>query len=226
MKSVKSILLTGLFLASSSVLLAQEEVTKVPFNGLVTDVHGQPIKRVKVYNLNEKRYALTNKQGRFGLTNVQASDTLHFIYKKRRYDIPVNGMRSMKVRLADQSEMVEEDQSLVDLGMAFVKRREFTGASSGLNGEELIRMGYTDITQAILGCVPGARQHNGHILIRGINSVTLNLEPLYLVDGCEVSSISGITLFEVDHIEVIKDANMYGARGANGVIAITTKRGK
>jgi len=203
-----------------------QNIKTVPFNGIVTDVAGQPLKKVKVYNYDAKRFTFSDKKGRFGLTNVNANDTIHLIYKKKQYDFPVNGMKSMRIKLADQLLQVEEDNELVNLGMMFVKRREYNGSSSGLSGEELIRMGYTDIETAIIGRVPGVTMIGGKMIIRGLNSITLNNEPLYLVDQVEVASLKFVSIYDVDHIEVIKDANMYGAKGANGVIAITTKRGK
>lgn len=201
-----------------------QDIIAVPFNGIVTDIAQNPIKKVKVYNYDSKRFTFTDKNGKFGLTNVKATDTLHLVYNKKQYDIPVNGMKSMRIRLADQLEKVVEDQELVDLGMTFVKRREYTGSASGLSGEELVRMGYTDVTTAILGTVPGVTNVNGKLVIRGINSINLSTEPLYLIDGVESSSLTGISIYDVDHIEVIKDSNMYGAKGANGVINIKTKR--
>ncbi len=217
---------THLFVLLLSLATMVSAQILVPFNGIVTDLSGHPIKKVKVYNYDAKRFTFTDSQGRFGLTNVRITDTLHLVYKKVQYDIPVDGKRSMRIRLADQQQLVSEDEDLVDLGMLFVKRREFGGSSSGLNGEELVRMGYTNVVDAILGRVPGVTQLNGSLVIRGISSITLKNDPLYLVDGVEVSSLSNISIYDVDHIEVTKDSNIYGARGACGVISVTTKRGK
>ncbi len=232
---MKKTILQNLFSLKSAAIVAAicmyssmnaQKIITVPFNGIVTDVTGQPIKKVKVYNYDPKRFTFTDKKGKFGLTNVNATDTIHLVYKKKQYDFPVNGKKSMRIKLADQLLQVEEDEELVNLGMMYVKRREFNGSSSGLNGEELVRMGYLDIESAIVERVPGVSKIGGKMIIRGINSITLNNEPLYLVDQVEVASLSFVNIHDVDHIEVIKDANMYGAKGANGVIIITTKRGK
>lgn len=223
--SAKHIFVTAL--ACVSISMKAQDLVEIPFNGIVTDIAGNPIKKVKVYNYDPKVFTFSNKEGKFGLTNVNANDTIHLVYDKRTYDIPVEGKRSMRIRLAEQLlPTVQEDEELVNLGMIFVKKREFHGSSKGLSGEELLRMGYTDIIEAIVGRVPGVVKMDGKLIIRGINSINSSIEPLYLVDGVQVSSFSYVSMYDVDHIEVIKDANMYGARGANGVIAVTTKMGK
>lgn len=221
---MRNLLFTLLF-ASVTAANAQDR-DFIPFNGSVTDMSGMPLKGVKVYNYDSKRYTLTNKNGRFGLSNVYATDTLHLIYKKTKYDIPVDGMRSMRIRLADQQvKQAEEDEDLVQLGIGYVKRREFTGASGGISGEELVRSGKTNLLDALQGRVAGLYISNGKALIRGVNSINLPTDPLYIVDGIEVHNLDMINLHDIDRVEVLKDANIYGSRGANGVIVVTTKKG-
>jgi len=86
------------FLLSLATLVSAQIL--VPFNGIVTDLSGHPIKKVKVYNYDPKRFTFTDSQGRFGLTNVRVADTLHLVYKKVQYDIPVDGKRSMRIRFS------------------------------------------------------------------------------------------------------------------------------
>jgi TonB-dependent SusC/RagA subfamily outer membrane receptor len=79
--------------------------------------------------------------------------------------------------------------------------------------------------EALQGLVPGLSITNGKAIIRGIGSINASTDPLLLVDGVEVETLSYVNVYDVDKVEVLKDANIYGARGANGVILVTTKRG-
>ncbi|MBO4660563.1 MAG: TonB-dependent receptor plug domain-containing protein [Prevotella sp.] len=206
------------------------EYEGVPFNGIVCDRAGVPIKKARIYVHDPKRYAISNKRGCFGLTDVAADDTLHVLVKKIRYDIPVNGKRSIRLLLADQyNYQAEEDQRLVDIGYGFVEYRENTGVSNGISGDELRRSGHTDILAALQGRIPGlyitnVRFGEAEVMIRGRNSINLSSTPLYVVDGIVVESLSMVNINDVDYVEVMKVATIYGSRGANGAIIVHTKR--
>lgn len=205
----------------------------VPFNGLVFDTNGNPLKNVRVYVHDPRKYSRTNKLGRFGLTDVKGTDTLNVAFKKHSYQIPVNNKKSMKIFLADENQVrTEEDQQLVDFGYGFVKRRESTGPSNGISGEELRRSGYSDILSALQGRIPGLNVGgNGAagveptVSMRGANSFMLSQTPLFVVDGVIVDTLMGVSLMDVDYVEVLKDASIYGSRGANGAILVRTKHG-
>lgn len=199
-----------------------------PFNGLVLDSALKPVKKVKVFNRDEQRYATSDKKGRFGLTDVMPGDTLTLVVKKKRIRIPVDGRKSLKIILADEKNYTAvQDDELVNIGYGYVKRREFTGVSSGISGETLRGTGQRTILKALVGLVPGLNisQRNGdmNVNIRGEHSLMLSSTPLYIVDGVQVSSLDFISIYDVDHVEVIKDASQYGSRGANGAILVTTK---
>ena len=209
-------------------LAAQQQA--VPFNGIVSDISGTPIKGARIY-ISKGRVARSDKQGRFGLTDVAATDTIHIYFKKRTYDIPVEGRKSLRVRLGDQLQ-AQEDQELVNWGYGFVKKRESLEISNGISGEDLVRSGYTNITMALQGRVPGLVVNqtgrpgqDAELNIRGTNSFYADQTPLFVVDGMIVESLDFISVYDVDHIEVLKEASIYGSRGANGAILVTTKRG-
>lgn len=195
----------------------------VPFNGIVSDLEGKPLKGAVIWTTNERRYAVSNKKGQFGLTNVQAEDTIHIEYKKQKYDIPVEGRKSARIRLANENSHIDEDQELVDIGYGFVKRRECTISDGRVSGDELRRTGKTFILDALQGKVAGLTVSGGKALIRGMNSLLLSCEPLYIVDGMEVDDLGMVSIYDVDYVEVLKDANIYGVKGANGVIIVKTK---
>ena len=206
-------------------VLAQEQKA-VPFNGVVADILGQPLKGAKVWVVDPNYYTTTDKKGKFGLTNVQPTDTLHVKYKKQLYLIPVDTMKSVRVRLGDELKYeVRQDEELVNTGFGFVKRRESCNSSTGISGEVLVRTGRIDLMEALQGLVPGLTIINGKAVIRGLATIYGSSDPIYIVDGVEVESLSYVNVYSVDRVEVLKDANLYGAKGANGAILVTTKRG-
>lgn len=226
----KLVVLNILIAACWSALMAVEPV---PFNGIVTDLFGHPLKGVKVYTLDRNFAAKSDKNGHFGLTNVLPSDTLHFVYKRTCYDVAVSGRKSMRVTLGDQvvKEAVE-DVELVDLGYGFVKRRENITPTNGISGEVLRRTGQTNVLAALQGLVPGlsistnSMGNSEGVTMRGIGTINGSTLPLYLVDGVEVNSLDFISIYDVESVEVMKEASIYGSRGANGAILVHTKRGK
>lgn len=202
----------------------------VPFNGIVSDISGTPIKGARIY-ISKSRVARSDKRGRFGLTNVAPTDTIHVYYKKKTYDIPVIGRKSLRIRLGDQLQ-AQEDQELVNWGYGFVKKRESLEISSGISGEDLVRSGYTNITMALQGRVPGLVVNqtgrpgqDAELNIRGTNSFYADQTPLFVVDGIVVESLDFISVYDVERVEVLKEASIYGSRGANGAILVTTKKG-
>lgn len=204
---------------------------KVPFNGLLLDISGKPINKARVYVKTPKDYALTNKKGQFGLTNVMANDTLKILIKKRLYFVPVEGKKSMSIRLADEKNIqTREDLELVDLGFGYISRREHTGASNIISGEELRRSGYHDVISALQGRIPGldiiggrAQNNEMDISMRGTRSFKASSTPVFILDNIKVPSFEGINLNDVDYVEVMKDASVYGSDGANGAIIVHTK---
>lgn len=203
---------------------------EVPFNGFVFDREMKPKKGVKVYVKNPKQYAVTDKKGRFGLTDVQPDDTLHLVVsKKETVLVPVDGRRGIRIVLAGDGAKAENDDEIANTGYGFVKRRELTVATSGISGDRLRATGARDIMDALKGLVPGLNvtgpKGSQSVNIRGVHSLTLSSEPLYLVDGVVVPSLDFISIYDVDHVEVLKDAPQYGSRGANGAILVTTKTG-
>lgn len=231
MKSSVLFLSSILLLAACPLLQAQEPEGMTPFNGLLLDIAGNPLKGARIY-VTEHRVAHSNRKGRFGLTNVEPTDTLHILYRKTRYDIPVNGRKSMRITLGDQL-MADEDQELISWGYGYVKRRESLEVSSGISGDELRRTGHTNLLEALQGKVAGLNigPTNGpgdtpSMNIRGLNSIHGDPTPLFVVDGIIVDSLEWVNISDVERVEVLKDASIYGARGANGAILVTTKSGR
>lgn len=209
-------------------IYAQKE-NSVPFNGKVCDFIGNPLKRARIY-IDKNYVSVSDSKGRFGLTDVKDTDTLKILYKKKIYYIPVEGRKSLIIRLdyIDNTAKyeAEEDQELVSVGFGYVKRRESLDVSNGISGDVLRRTNATNVLDALRGLVPGLNitTVNGQTkaYIRGIGSNSNQTDPLFLVDGMEVPSLTNISVYNVESVEVLKDGSMYGARGANGVIMVRT----
>lgn len=234
MKIHKLLLILALPLMMSVAAVADD----TPFNGVILNSELKPVKNIRVYLNDPNYYSLTDKQGRFGLTNILPDDTLTLrISKKQIIRVPVNGRQSMRIILAaDGNADAQQDDELVNFGFGYVKRREFTGSSSGISGETLRRSGKNDILAALAGLVTGLNirvdQNSGKATANIRNaqtadltpgSFTQNASPAFFVDGVQVPSLEFMSVHDVDHVEVIKDASLYGVQGAAGVILVTTK---
>ena len=216
-------------MAAAIAVGAIQLMAQTPFNGVLLRSDLTPIKKARIYTTDERRYATTDKQGRFGLTDVADNDTLTIrLDKKRILRVAVDGRKSMKIiiegeRLAEAS----QDDELVNMGYGYVKRREYTGVSSGISGEKLRGTGQRSILRALDGLVPGLNvyQNNGELKvnIRGERSFNGPSTPLFIVDGVQVSTLDFVSVNEVEHVEILKDASQYGFQGANGAILVTTK---
>lgn len=206
--------------------MAQQE--KVPFNGVLLDLAGKPINKARVYVRTPKDYAMTNKQGEFGLTNVKPNDTLRIQVKKELYTLALNGMRSVRIHLGNQADIQgSEDDALIQEGFSFVPRRERTMPGNYISGKELRRTGQTDLLRALQGKVPGlsistsgAPGGDSEVSLRGTRSIMMSSKPAFYVDHSLVDSFDGISVNDVDYIEVLKDG---GPRGANGAIMVYTR---
>ncbi|MCQ2200636.1 MAG: TonB-dependent receptor plug domain-containing protein [Bacteroidales bacterium] len=221
------ILMVSLLSVCGSIYAQKEN--SVPFNGKVCDFIGNPLKRARIY-IDKNYVSVSDSKGRFGLTDVKDTDTLKILYKKKIYYIPVEGRKSLIIRLDHIDNTAkyeaEEDQELVSVGFGYVKRRESLDVSNGISGDVLRRTNATNVLDALRGLVPGLNitTVNGQTkaYIRGIGSNSNQTDPLFLVDGMEVPSLTNISVYNVESVEVLKDGSMYGARGANGVIMVRT----
>ena len=224
-----TILFTLLFsLFTAGIACAQQKHT--PFNGLLLDLQGNPIKNAHIYLRDHRAYALSTKDGKFGLTDVKAADTLHILIKKRLYTVPVNGKKSVIIRLADEKNIqTEEDKRLVDIGYGYVTRREHTNATEAfISGEDLVRTGQSNILAALAGRAPGMdiyyEQGEWKAKIRGTRTLYGSTDPLYVVDGVITPSLDAFSIPDIDYIEIMKDGSIYGSQGANGAIIVHLKR--
>ena len=201
-------------------------IAQEPFNGLITGVDGKGIKANVVVKGSDKRTRADGK-GRFGLTDIKADDTLYIIYKRDTTMGAVEGRKSIHITLAERGEVIksEESEELMNYGFGYVKRRESVDYSSGISGDRLRATGASDLRKAIMMCYPGLKYINGELCLITQNSINGSSAVLILCDGIE-SNLDYINIHDVKSVEIIKGSNMYGFRGVNGVVLVTTLSGR
>lgn len=221
---MKRFILLFLFaMASCATVFAQYHSADEPFNGMLLDGEGRGMSRVNVWIKGSDRRTVTDKLGRFGLTNVAKDDVLIFSRKRMKVELPVNGRRSLNVMIVDERvARADESEQLLNLGYGYVKRREYNSNYNIITGEELRQSVSPDLETILMSRVAGMTYTNGEMTLRGRNSINLSSKPLILVDGTEVEDLSFVSVYDVESITILKDGGMYGMRGANGVILVKT----
>lgn len=203
--------------------------------GVVKDATGEPMIGVNVLVKGTANGAITDLDGNFTISDVKSSDVLVVSYIGfLTQEIEVGSQTSFNVILKEDSETLDE---VVVIGYGTVKRRDLTGSVASVTGEKLAANPVANVAEALQGQLPGVTvtAQDGRpgasmsIRIRGGGSITQSNDPLFIVDGVQVSSIDDIPADNIESIDVLKDAAstaIYGARGANGVILVTTKGAK
>lgn len=180
---------------------------------------------------------VTNVDGNYSLkVNNASKDVLVFSYVGMKpKEVKVNGQSVINVTLEADAVLLDE---VVTIGYATVKKKDLTGAVSSVSSKELAAVPISDVAQALSGKVAGVQVIRSQgspdadisIKVRGGTSITQSNEPLYIIDGFpSEDGLKGIESSDIESIDILKDASstaIYGARGANGVVLITTKGGK
>lgn len=199
-------------------------IAQEPFNGRISMIDGKGIK-ARVVVEDSKKITFSDSKGRFGLTDIDEDDVLLIIHKRDTMRIGVEGRKSIEIIVAEQGDHfdVNESKELANYGFGYVKRRESTDFSSGISGDRLRATGAMGIIEAIQMCYPGLKYINGELCLRTQNSINCTSPVLILCDGMEISP-EAINIHDVKSVEIIKESNIYGFRGVNGVILIKTMR--
>lgn len=223
-------------LLSSATLSVYAQSTGT-VNGTVSDERGDQIVGASVVVKGTTKGVTTDVNGQFTLTGV-ASDAvlqIRFVGYKPA-EVPVAGKRTLSIVLEEDAEALEEVEVVVGYGVQ--KKSDVTGALAHVGAEELNMKPVSNAFEALQGKVAGVDITSsmrpgttGSIRIRGNRSLTASNDPLYVVDGVPLSSggIETINPRDIESIDILKDASstaIYGSRGANGVVLVTTKRGK
>lgn len=202
--------------------------------GTVSDESGVPLPGVSIIIKNTTKGTATDFDGNYSIA-VNTNDVLVFSFLGyKTQEVAVKGRTTINISLAEDKNVLDE---VVVIGYGSTTRRDVTGAIASVTGEKLAAVPVADATQALQGKLPGVRviTQDGRpgadiaIRVRGGGSITQSNQPLFIVDGFPVGSISDIPGDQIQSIDVLKDASstaIYGARGANGVIIVTTKGGR
>lgn len=213
-------------------LLAQNRT----ITGRVIDSNDQPVANASVVVKGTSIGAVTTEEGRYMISVPATANTLV---------ITSTGMAPAEVAIGSRSEinvsMVTVSSNLdevVVVAYGTVKKENFTGSANTVKGADIAARPITNVATAIVGSGPGVQTSAGSgqpgsapaVRIRGIGSISSSNDPLYVVDGVPFSgSIANLNADDIEDLTILKDASstaLYGARAANGVVLITTRRGK
>ena len=229
MKSLTKKLLLSLVLCLGTASLSWAQTT---VKGIVTDETGEPLIGAGVLVEGTTIGTITGIDGDYVLSVPEGAVNLVFSFI---------GLADQTVAIAGQTEInvvLKADQTFLDevvvVGYATVKRRDLLGSVSSVGSDKLTEQPVTTVSQALSGKMAGVSvvttegdpDADIKIRVRGGGSITQDSSPLYIVDGFPVESINDIPSSEIQSIDVLKDAfstAIYGSRGANGVVIVTTK---
>lgn len=236
--------------SADTTAMIQQQSVKI--KGRVTDASGEPVIGANVVQKGTTNGTITDLNGDFTLTVSQGAVLqVSFIgYKQQEVSLK-NGQAQVTVVLKDDAELLDE---VVVVGYGTMKKRDLSGAVSQIKSDDLMKGNPTDLSKGLAGKIAGVQvnQSDGapgggiSIQIRGTNSFSTNSQPLYIVDGVPFDTgdtpasdtnnsqnksnpLAFINPHDIQSIDVLKDASataIYGSRGANGVVIITTKRGE
>jgi TonB-dependent starch-binding outer membrane protein SusC len=221
-------------LANNLIAIAPADVFQQgKVSGTVTDEKGVPIPGATVTVKGTTQGILTDVTGKYTLNNVTQNSTLIFSFVgMTSQEIPINNQITIDVVLKVQPIGLDE---VVVIGYGTVRKKDVTGSVASVQTTEQIKTPVISTEQLLEGRVSGVlvtQQHSEpgaafSIRIRGTNSINSGSEPLYVIDGY-AGGESDINPSDILSIDILKDASataIYGSRGANGVVLITTKRG-
>ncbi len=225
--------------------------TDFTVSGLVLGIDNQPLEGATVREKGGTKGSLTDAAGRYSITLEDGNGTLLYSYVGyKTQEIAINGRNSINVTLSEDLTDLDE---VVVVGYGTQVRREITGNIATVKGEDLQKVPFSSVDQGLQGMAAGVQVSAAsgvagapvRVMIRGTSSINAGTEPLYVIDGMIVGSSLGTDIRSADaspqnplaninpndvaSIEILKDAAataIYGSRGSNGVILITTKSGK
>lgn len=217
-------------LLSVSFLFGQNQIT---IQGRVSDSSFKTLPGVSVSIKGTSQGTITDINGQYTIqTSPQAILLFSFVGMEAQ-EIPINNRSSIDVQLKEKTIGVDE---IVVIGYGKQKKADLTGAIGSVSSTEILKQPSLNAAQSIQGKIAGVNIINNDapgssptVIIRGLGTALGGRDPLYIVDGFPVDDISSINSSDIVSMDILKDASsasIYGVRAANGVILITTKKGK
>ena len=217
--------------ASAMVVQQGKKVT-----GVVVDATGEPVIGANVVVKGTTNGTITDFDGNYTIEGVSASDVLVFSYiGYLSQEITVGNQAAINVTLSEDSQALEE---VVVVGYGVMRKSDVTGSIGVAKGDDLTKNQNFSALDNLRGKVSGVNifsnssqpgAYSNRVVIRGMATINASSNPLYVVDGVVMENFDLVNPNDIESMEVLKDASaaaIYGARGANGVIMVTTKRGK
>jgi TonB-dependent starch-binding outer membrane protein SusC len=218
-----------MLLLVSSTIMAQNRIT-----GKVTNAaDNQPIVGATVQEKGTNNATQTDNEGSFGITAASNATLVITVVGYTSQEVAVNGRSNISLGMQATAGGLDE---VVVVGYGTQRRTRVTGAVSTVSGKTIAELPVPSVAQALQGRVAGVQvTNNGSpgaqpiVRIRGISSISFASNPLFVVDGFPTGDLSAIDTRDIESVDVLKDASaaaIYGSRATNGVIMITTKKGK
>ena len=225
---LKSLFLLVCLVLSGTTVFAQEKTV----TGVVTDSFNEPLIGASIVVQGTTNGVITDLDGKYSI-KVTPDATLQFSYVgMEKQSIKVGNQSIINVQLKDDSQMLAET---VVIGYGSAKKRDLTGSITNIKGDEIANKPVANPLSALQGKVAGVQVINSgragedpEIRVRGTNSIN-GYKPLYVVDGLFNDNINFLNPQDIESMEILKDPSslaIFGVRGANGVIIITTKKAK
>jgi TonB-linked SusC/RagA family outer membrane protein len=215
-------------------VMAVQQGKKV--TGVVVDGTGEPVIGANVVVKGTTNGTITDFDGNYTIEGVSANDVLVVSYiGYLSQEVPVGNQSMIKVTLKEDTQTLDE---VVVVGYGTMKKSDVTGSISTAKGDDLVKNQSFSALDNLRGKVSGVNifsnssqpgAYSNRVVIRGIATINSSSNPLYVVDGVVMENFDLVNPNDIESMEVLKDASaaaIYGARGANGVIMVTTKRGK
>lgn len=236
MPLMAGMLLGGTTLAVANELnpVVQEQQQSISVTGTVVDQNGEPLMGVNVIEKGTTNGTMTDMDGRFTLS-VPGNATLQISYiGYTTEEVVVNNQTKLNITLKEDSQNLDE---LVVVGYGVVRKADLAGSVAVLDSKNFKDQPIVQVSDALQGRVSGVQVQNSgvpggtvKIRVRGSGSINRSNDPLYVIDGIvRESGLTGLNPEDIRSMQVLKDASstaIYGSRGANGVVLITTKTGK
>lgn len=231
---LQQVSLRGLMLLLAMVWSLSLSAQDGALSGRITDEgSGEGLAGASIVVKGSKRGTTTDANGNFKINAepnaVLQISSIGFVSK----EVTVGNRSQINISLASDNKSLEE---VVVVGYGTQKKTSLTGAVSQVTSKEIAAMPVISLTQALQGRVPGVQVTNGSspgaeptVRIRGISSISLSSNPLYVIDGVPAGGLNNLDPKDIESLEVLKDASaaaIYGSRASNGVILVTTKKGK
>lgn len=211
--------------------------TPITITGTIFDENNETLPGVNILLKGQDKGTISDINGKFGISVPNTNAILVFSYLGyQTVEMKVDRAKPMEVKMVEDTKSLSE---VMVIGYQDVRRRDLTGSVSKANIDDMLKAPVASFDQALAGRIAGVNVSSGegtpggtmNIVIRGKNSLTQDNSPLFIIDGFPVedpAAGSSVNPNDIESIDVLKDASataIYGARGANGVIIITTKKG-